>query len=78
MGAAPILRRPVRPPAGKPPLNQIVRPSRGRPVSRGSRPVDSHAPDAAPAALNDLIAAGLVSHEVIGDPGANTAIGFEP
>ena len=31
--------------------------------------MDSHAPDAAPAALNDLIAAGLVSHEVIGDPG---------
>ena len=31
--------------------------------------MDSHAADAAPAALNDLIAAGLVSHEVIGDPG---------
>ena len=31
--------------------------------------MDCHAPDAAPAALDDLIAAGLVSHEVIGDPG---------
>jgi hypothetical protein len=31
--------------------------------------VDSHAADSAPAALADLIAAGLVSHEVIGDPG---------
>lgn len=31
--------------------------------------MDSHAPDSAPAALTDLIAAGLVSHEVIGDPG---------
>ena len=31
--------------------------------------MDVHAPDTTPAALNDLIAAGLVSHEVIGDPG---------
>ena len=31
-------------------------------------PVNCHAPDTAPAALTDLIAAGLVSHEVIGDP----------
>ena len=31
--------------------------------------MDSHAADSAPAALTDLIAAGLVSHEVIGDPG---------
>ena len=31
--------------------------------------MDSPAADTAPAALNDLIAAGLVSHEVIGDPG---------
>jgi hypothetical protein len=31
--------------------------------------VDAHAADSAPAALADLIAAGLVSHEVIGDPG---------
>jgi hypothetical protein len=30
--------------------------------------VDSSAADSAPAALDDLIAAGLVSHEVIGDP----------
>ena len=30
--------------------------------------MDSHAADSAPAALTDLIAAGLVSHEVIGDP----------
>ena len=31
--------------------------------------MNCHAPDTAPAALDDLIAAGLVSHEVIGDPG---------
>jgi hypothetical protein len=31
-------------------------------------PVDCHVPDSAPAALTDLIAAGLISHEVIGDP----------
>ena len=31
--------------------------------------MDNPAADTAPAALNDLIAAGLVSHEVIGDPG---------
>ena len=31
--------------------------------------MNCHAADAAPAALDDLIAAGLVSHEVIGDPG---------
>ena len=30
--------------------------------------MDCHAPDTAPAALTDLIAAGLISHEVIGDP----------
>jgi hypothetical protein len=30
--------------------------------------VNCHASDTAPAALTDLIAAGLVSHEVIGDP----------
>lgn len=30
--------------------------------------MDSPSPDAAPAALADLIAAGLVSHEMIGDP----------
>ena len=30
--------------------------------------MNCHAPDTAPAALTDLIAAGLVSHEVIGDP----------
>ena len=30
--------------------------------------MNCHAADAAPAALADPIAAGLVSHEVIGDP----------
>ena len=34
-----------------------------------------HAADSAPAALADLIAAGLVSHEVIGDPGAGAEAG---
>ena len=30
--------------------------------------MDTASPDSAPAALADLIAAGLVSHEMIGDP----------
>ena len=31
--------------------------------------MDTQSPDSAPAALADLVAAGLVSHEMIGDPG---------
>ena len=30
--------------------------------------MDSQSPDSAPTALADLVAAGLVSHEMIGDP----------
>ena len=59
--------------ADAPPVNPRLTvspdpPGRVPPSQRGSFPVDSSAADTAPAALNDLIAAGLVSHEVIGDP----------
>lgn len=45
--------------------------------ARVENPVDTLSPDAAPAALTDLIASGLISHEIIGDPallGAETPV----
>jgi hypothetical protein len=38
--------------------------------------LDNAAPESAPTALADLIAAGLVSHEMIGDPGLGEAEGL--